>query len=300
MDKRVTILDKLREVHSRIPDCSFMYDDWSRLNLRSEELLKPCDKQSNNLAFNFGQSPDRTFPLMFVLLRASGEFCLKNGNARDYQNLTIGFVTPAESPDFDGLENEDRIEWCKDIARRFFSLYAKSGMFEALPERLPYKDVYNLFDSTVTGIYFELQVQETLGVCQLPLEVYPDPINPAQYVRDCSVCPPAIKETREIIYDNDYGHFEAIRVADGVAIESNTVKRVQVAAVNIRQLYYTGYLPTTLAMIAYYDEEENYIGGVAGQNRSVFNLPIIPPDGTVSIVVCYQFDNKFLITRDKE
>lgn len=187
--EHIPVINKLIQIHQRLPDCSFMYDDWSRLNYRADELHKPCEVNKRGDAFE-SLLPDQ-FPLMFVLLRASGRFNRRNGNVRDYQNLTIGFVTIAEL-DFDSLENDRRIEWMKSIAKRFFTLYDKSGMFERLPEDIQYSDVYNMFDANVTGIQFEIQAQETNGVCTLPLTVFPEPIDPNDYVRDCSVFPPVI------------------------------------------------------------------------------------------------------------
>lgn len=188
MAEHIPVIEKIKQLADRMPDVSFMYDDYTRLNLMADKLRKPCE--ANLRADQYDLSLKDEFPLMFVILRSSGTFNRRNGNVRDYQNLQVGFVTPALDADFDGLENDGRIEWMKAIAKRFFQLYEKSGMFEYLPASIPYQDIYNLFDATVTGVYFELQVQETGGICTLPLEVYPEPIDPTQWKRDCTTCPP--------------------------------------------------------------------------------------------------------------
>lgn len=182
------------EVAERVPGVTVMYDDWQKLNKRSEKLRKPCE---NN------KGPDKPdlfpmgeFPLLFVLLQSSGTLRRKfTSNLRDSADLVIGCVVPLKELDFDGLDNVVRIEWAKAILTRFLNIYEASGMFEPLPDDIKYFDVYNLFTSHLTGVYINITARETLGECLPMLPEYGKPIDPKEWVRDCNQCPPDVIKT---------------------------------------------------------------------------------------------------------
>ena len=47
---------------------------------------------------------------------------------------------------------------------KFFSCFNSSGLFVPLEGALPYQVAYDAFDSNVTGICFELEMEEKDGV----------------------------------------------------------------------------------------------------------------------------------------
>lgn len=192
---KTSVIHKIQQIASRIPGIKFMYDDWNVLNNRVNKLRKACDPAKENelqdvLFFSEGE-----FPLLFVLLQATGTFeRSKTNNMRDWANLTIGVVVPHKEYDFSGMENVVRVEWAKDILTTFLNLYEASGMFYPLPNTLNYQNLYQLFDAHTTGLYVTFQAQEVIGSCLPILPDYGEPIVPDEWKRNCDECPPIMEK----------------------------------------------------------------------------------------------------------
>jgi len=135
--------EKIKQIVESIPGLSYEFNDWTRANVTLDNAA---------------------LPTCLYLLPDSGNLLNKNGNFRDYPNVSIAFLDKAEF-DFEGEENEPTVERMKDFAKRFIIAVNNSRMFNALPENILYNVVYDKLDVNLTGVVIEVTLQELIGTC---------------------------------------------------------------------------------------------------------------------------------------
>lgn len=98
-------------------------------------------------------------PAIICILPASGEVEERNGRSYTTENLILAFVDKVEHR-ADGHDNEVVKNNMLAAARRYFRLVNNSGYFTPLPQRMPFNVVYQQLSSIVTGVTFEIGLQE--------------------------------------------------------------------------------------------------------------------------------------------
>jgi len=135
--------EKIKKIVESIEGLSYEFNDWTRANVELDNA---------------------PLPTCLYLLPVSGQLLNKNGNFRDQPNALIAFLDLAEL-DFDGEDNEPTVERMKEYAKAFIIAVDKSGMFQPLPEIIPYSVVYDKLDVNLTGVVIQVQLKELQGSC---------------------------------------------------------------------------------------------------------------------------------------
>lgn len=143
----MTIEGKIKQVAESM-EVTYVFDNWSVANIRLDKL---------------------PLPAIINVLPASGELNFNNGNIRDCPNALFAFIDKIPV-DARGSEKDDTIERMKSLAMRFFVAINKSGMFQPIGGRLPYRTIYDKLDIAVTGVMFELRIEEVSGICERTLK----------------------------------------------------------------------------------------------------------------------------------
>lgn len=131
-----------------------LYNDWNRLN-------KDTDKLSKSIS-----DKDPKFPAVYIVIPAQGSVDSRFGRYRQSSILTINFlIETLERADFDGIENESRIEQMKYLAIRFLYHFEKSRLFEPLGDIIDFRNLYMITDNSLTGVSITIPVKELEGIC---------------------------------------------------------------------------------------------------------------------------------------
>lgn len=147
----ITKLITLVEEKLKVP-C--LYNDWNRLN-------KDTDKLSKSIS-----DKDPKFPAVYIVIPAQGSVDSRFGRYRQSSILTINFlIETLERADFDGVENESRIEAMKYLAIRFLYHFEKSRLFEPLTDIVDFRNLYMITDNSLTGVSITIPVKELEGIC---------------------------------------------------------------------------------------------------------------------------------------
>lgn len=153
-----SVQQKVKDVASRFTECDYFYGNWTQV----DEFLGHLD------------NVDR--PTICHILPASGSLRPLYGASifKDKPETIIAFLTPTEL-DFDGEENEDKVEVMKHLASLFIRALNDSGYFEIIDdEDIQYKVPYDTTDDNVTGIVITFYLQEVKGRQYCSLEEYED------------------------------------------------------------------------------------------------------------------------------
>lgn len=147
----ITKLITLVEEKLKVP-C--LYNDWNRLN-------KDTDKLSKSIS-----DKDPKFPAVYIVIPAQGSVDSRFGRYRQSSILTINFlIETLERADFDGVENESRIEAMKYLAIRFLYHFENSRLFEPLADIIDFRNLYMVTDNSLTGVSITIPVKELEGIC---------------------------------------------------------------------------------------------------------------------------------------
>lgn len=139
----LTVEDKVRVVVNTIlPDFGYLFMDYTQANVEFDKMDRPS--------------------VMYVL-PPSGSLLYRRDSFRDRPKTQIWFLCPSDF-DFDGHDNDRLIERMKLSAMKFFVGLNKSGLFRQIDGALPYQVAYDAFDLNMTGICFELELEELDGV----------------------------------------------------------------------------------------------------------------------------------------
>ena len=98
---------------------------------------------------------------------------------RDFPNCMLAFIDKTDF-DFDGKENDEVLERCKNLAMEFVLTANASGLFEPVTGDVRYSVLYDKLDVNVTGVVIELQLREKQGINLC----YGKPIKDYFYERD--------------------------------------------------------------------------------------------------------------------
>lgn len=150
--KLMTVQKKVKSVAEKFAKAQYFYGDWNQI----DELL---DKMGRQGAEGFPQ------PVICHLLPVSGQMILKYGDLSftDEPETTFAFLVSSEL-DFEGEENEDKVEMMKLLAQCFIRALNESELFEPIGDTiLNYQVPYDTTDECVTGIIITLPLREKTG-----------------------------------------------------------------------------------------------------------------------------------------
>lgn len=125
-----TVESKIRKIAALIQDADYMFADFAQANVELDKIAKPT---------------------ILYVLPASGKINLRRDVIRDKPETQIWFLCPSDF-DFDGIENDCRIEAMKRLAYEFIYKLNESGYFRELEGDIPYQVAYDAFDINLTGI----------------------------------------------------------------------------------------------------------------------------------------------------
>lgn len=131
MNNYGTVEHKIRSIiEAKFSDYEYLFADYTQSNKALDTVTKPT---------------------ILYLLPPSGKLNLRYNVVRDKPETQIWFLCPTDF-DFDGAENDCKIETMKRTALRFIYEVNESGLFEQLEGDIPYQVGYDMFDDNLTGI----------------------------------------------------------------------------------------------------------------------------------------------------
>lgn len=156
MEKKneMTVQQCIKEVAKHFTGCNYSFANWAQLNVILDEVEE--DK-----------------PTICYILPPSGTFSVKRSATmfQDKPLTQIAFIVNTEH-DFDGEENDDKVEMMKRLAKMFIQELNASGYFEFIDdEEILYQVPYDTLDDNLTGIIVTFPiVQESSIMCKMPDE----------------------------------------------------------------------------------------------------------------------------------
>lgn len=151
-DMLMTVQKKVKSVAEQFEGADYFYGDWNQI----DELL---DKIGNEGRHGFPR------PIICHILPVSGTMSMRVGDLHfiDSPETIFAFLVPTDL-DFDGEENEDKVELMKLLAQWFIRALNESDLFEPIgDEELTYQVPYDTTDDNVTGIILPLPLKEKQG-----------------------------------------------------------------------------------------------------------------------------------------
>lgn len=150
----MSLINKLIDLVETKLNVPVLFNDWHRLNVETSKISKSISNK------------DPKFPAVYIIIPARGSIDSRFGRYRETSQLTINFlIETLERSDFDGIENDSRIDKMKQLAIRFLYHYEKSRLFEPLPEIIEFNDLYMVTDNSLTGLSITIPVKELEGIC---------------------------------------------------------------------------------------------------------------------------------------
>lgn len=146
MNKKITqassVERKIASVIEKMGNLTYVFDNWHTANFR-------LDRES--------------LPAVINVLPVSGVMNVTDRKLRDFPNCMLAFVDKADF-DFDGKDNDEILERCKNLAMEFILTANASGLFEPISGDVRYSVLYDKLDVNVTGVVIELQLREKQGI----------------------------------------------------------------------------------------------------------------------------------------
>lgn len=84
---------------------------------------------------------------------------------RERASVAVGFLTLQPNIDFDGLENDTRVEQTKDIALDFVRRVHEGGVLRIEDDTIRIRSIYDMDDRNLTGVFLEITLLEVQGQC---------------------------------------------------------------------------------------------------------------------------------------
>lgn len=138
-----TVEAKIHAVASQFEGVEYMFADFSQANMSFDGITKPT---------------------ILYVLPARGTIRMRHSKVRDVPSVQLWFVCPSDF-DFDGEENECRVEAMKRLGVRFIAALNESDLFEVIDDTdIEYNVAYDKFDENLTGIALYPQLVEREGV----------------------------------------------------------------------------------------------------------------------------------------
>lgn len=146
MNKKITpassVERKIASVVETMGNLTYVFDNWHTANFR-------LDRES--------------LPAVINVLPVSGVMNVTDRKLRDFPNCMLAFVDKSDF-DFDGKDNDEILERCKNLAIEFILTANASGLFEPISGDVRYSVLYDKLDVNVTGVVIELQLREKQGI----------------------------------------------------------------------------------------------------------------------------------------
>lgn len=135
---------KVRRIAQTFEDCEYLFANYAEGNVRLDNIESPT--------------------IMYVLPPSGGLFVnARRREVLDYPLVQLWFLCPADF-DFNGEDNECRIEAMKRLGIRFIDAINTSGLFEPIEGHVEYQVAYDAFDVNLTGICLMPPLKEKRGV----------------------------------------------------------------------------------------------------------------------------------------
>lgn len=149
---RGSVESKIRKVASIFDKCEYMFADYAQANVSFDKVDKPT---------------------ILYVLPSGGRLYFHHNRVTDAPNVQLWFLCPSEF-DFDGEENECRVEAMKQLAIAFVHALNESRYFEWLDmEDIPYRVAYDGYDRNLTGVCIEPKLKERNGTLMCS-DFYPE------------------------------------------------------------------------------------------------------------------------------
>ncbi|WP_321479761.1 hypothetical protein [uncultured Bacteroides sp.] len=143
MQIKNSVEQKIKSVADKMPSFTYVYEDWTRADVRLERL---------------------SLPAIINLLPVSGSLSLKKDQFRDAPNCMLVFVDKVQR-DANGSDNEEVFERMKFAAMEFVTRLNQSGLFDPIEGDIPYSVILERLSPVLTGISVSFKLKEVTGVC---------------------------------------------------------------------------------------------------------------------------------------
>jgi hypothetical protein len=141
---KMSIEDKIREIAEReFKGYSYVFEDWNG-------AAEVVDRVS--------------LPAIICVLPSSGYFDIARGKVKDSEDMSIAFVDKVVR-DANGDDNEEVYTRMKRTAGKFIDAMNKSRYFEPIEGKIRYQTILESASAYLTGVFVELNVKESTGVC---------------------------------------------------------------------------------------------------------------------------------------
>lgn len=148
----MTVQQRIKEVAKHFTGCHYCFANWAQLNTILDDI-------------------EEGKPTICYILPPSGTIRVDRGSTcfTDMPKTLIAFLTDTKL-DFDGEENDEKIEQMKHLAMMFVRALNDSGYFQTIDEEnINYSVPYDTADDNVTGIILTLPIQEQWRImCNMP------------------------------------------------------------------------------------------------------------------------------------
>lgn len=136
----MTVQEKIKSIIEGMGE-TYIFDNWQTANIKLDKGVLPC---------------------VLNVLPVSGTLNVGVQQLRDKPNCMIAFMDKTDF-DFDGEQNDEIIERCKNRAKEFILTINRGNIFKSIIGDVRYSTFYDKLDVNVTGIVIELQLEEVRG-----------------------------------------------------------------------------------------------------------------------------------------
>lgn len=136
-----TVEGKVRSIIKPL-GVQYVYNDWTKVNVDFDKLQ---------------------YPAIIFIQPASGNLHVAHGQIKDQPDTQFAFMDKTVHDD-QGVSEDCVVERMKRLCYRFIKAFNESGLFDQLPEDIPYKVVIDHLDQIVSGIIITPRIKEKKGV----------------------------------------------------------------------------------------------------------------------------------------
>lgn len=154
MSEQLTVQQRIKKVAEHFTGCKYCFANWTQLNTILDDV-------------------EESKPTICYILPPSGNIRVSRGSTcfTDKPETQIAFLTTSEL-DFDGEQNDEKIEKMKRLAKMFIKALNESGLFKMIDEEdILYQVPYDTADDCVTGVVVTIPIEEEWRImCKMPDE----------------------------------------------------------------------------------------------------------------------------------
>ena len=133
----MSIEESIKKIaEEQFSDCGYVFANWYE-----------ADEKLNKTAC----------PFILTLVPVDGSIRRKNGRTRNRETMMIGFFDKVPRG-ADGEDNARVYNRMRELATSFVGAVDASGLFEPLPEEIPYQPWVEKFTDIVTGVVLTLEL----------------------------------------------------------------------------------------------------------------------------------------------